>query len=469
MTLIAMDNLAFLILLSLPFIGMVIYNLIKKRDTNMNVSLFILIWFLATLYASRLGIRFTLILVPALSLGLGFCLGRLHKLLSSYMEKGLNVPVSISSVLVPAVFLLLLISPVAAGWKTAASEIPSMDDAWYEALTFIKENSTDDDYKDARWDGAIINSWWDFGHWFKSIGDRAVTFDGASQNTPMAHWIGKVLLTDDENQAIGILKMLDCGSNNAFDNLDMVLNNSPKSIDIIYEIIVQDKNTAINTLLGFGLTEKQAADVIANTHCEPPENYFITSEDMVGKSGVWAHFGSWDFYKSEMYMRVKNTRKENGINILTTDYGLSEQEASKTYYDIQIEEANDWIAPWPSYAQNIRCLPGNNTLNCGGIVIDFDNKVVDYPKQDQIKLKEVLYLSDSGLKSINVDEKGSFSLSVLPGERTALFMSSELTHSMFNILFYYSGEGLEHFDLVKHTTTLTGQDIYVWKVDWNGK
>jgi len=47
-----------------------------------------------------------------------------------------------------------------------------MNDGWYESLTKIKQNASED---------AIINSWWDFGHWFKAVGDRAVTFDGTPQ------------------------------------------------------------------------------------------------------------------------------------------------------------------------------------------------------------------------------------------------------------------------------------------------
>ena len=82
-----------------------------------------------------------------------------------------------------------------------------MTDGWYNSLTKIKEESQED---------AIINSWWDFGHQFITVSKRGATFDGGSQNRPMAHWIGNALLTSDEKTTVGILRMLDCDSNGAF-------------------------------------------------------------------------------------------------------------------------------------------------------------------------------------------------------------------------------------------------------------
>ncbi|GAJ05649.1 unnamed protein product, partial [marine sediment metagenome] len=144
-----------------------------------------------------------------------------------------------------------------------------------------------------------------FGHWFKAIGNRAVTFDGTSQNSPNAHWIGSVLLTDDESYAIGTLRMVDCGQNKAFEELDKVIKDEAKSIGIIEEIVRLDKKEAKAILLKKGLSEKESNNVSTYTHCEPPEDYFITSYDMIGKSGVWSHFGSWDFDRALIYNTLK--------------------------------------------------------------------------------------------------------------------------------------------------------------------
>jgi len=56
---------------------------------------------------------------------------------------------------------------------------------------------------------SVVNSWWDFGHWFKVVAGRRVLFDGMTQNTPYAYWMAQVFLSDDETAAARTLKMLD--------------------------------------------------------------------------------------------------------------------------------------------------------------------------------------------------------------------------------------------------------------------
>ena len=146
-------------------------------------------------------------------------------------------------------------------------------------------------------------------------------------------WIGRSLFTDDEKHTIGILRMVDCGNNNAFWVLDKITEDTPKTIDILNEIAIQDKTNAIKTLKSYGLNSKQIADVIKYTHCQAPENYYITSEDMVSKSGVWGHFGSWDFHKAEMYQTVSKN-KENGKQILIDEFNLGEEQANEYYNQI---------------------------------------------------------------------------------------------------------------------------------------
>jgi hypothetical protein len=457
------DNLLFLLMAGLPVVVMLLYVLIAgfkhEHKTDVFFTILMFIWFIATLYASRQGVRYTLLLVPAFAIGIGLALGRINEIVSAWLVTGFHVPKNISSIVVGAILCLLLISPMLAGYQTSYQQIPMVDDAWWDSLTYIKDNSQPN---------AIINSWWDFGHWFKAIADRPVTFDGQTQNTPMAHWIGHVLLTDDEDEAIGLLKMLDCGSNTAFDKLDAVLNDSPKSVDILHEIVMQKKEDAAKNLLTHGLTEEQTAEVIKYTHCTPPEDFFITSEDMVGKSGVWSHFGIWDFHRADMFMKVKPADKSTGISILTKEFNLSESNATKTYYDIQNTEGDQWIAPWPSYSQSVSCsFKSNTTLDCSGLVIDFKNQTAAAP-QGQMP-REIVYESASKqMTSMKLDPKGQYSVAILPGP-SAILMSPELSRSMFTVLFFYNGTGLKHFDLAKEATTLTGDRIYVWKVNWEGK
>ena len=101
--------------------------------------------------------------------------------------------------------------------------------------------------------------------------------------------------------------MLDCGENDAY---DLVLEETDDPLltkKIIDQIILEDENTARNTLSNY-ITNVD--EVLEKTHCDPPADYFITSEDMVSKAGVWAHFGSWDFERAFAYNTIKTNTKE---------------------------------------------------------------------------------------------------------------------------------------------------------------
>jgi hypothetical protein len=126
----------------------------------------------------------------------------------------------------------------------------------------------------------------------------------------MAHWIGHSLLTNNENDAVGVLRMLDCGSNTAFEKLDESIDDIAKSALIIHDIVKMTKEDAKKYLLKY-VDGKKADEVLKYTHCEPPENYYITSDDMIGKSGVWAHFGIWDFNRATIYNTLKKKEYEN--------------------------------------------------------------------------------------------------------------------------------------------------------------
>ena len=494
------ESVTFIILLGLPYLLIGLYYLLfTKKQLNWEYSLLLAIWMFATIYASSKGIRFVMLAIPAFALAFGFFAGDTYVQLSSYFKK-LGLGKKIASPILIILLCLLLIPPISTARDVANSNAPSMTDGWVEALEYIRDNSDEN---------AIINSWWDFGHWFKAFADRRVTFDGASQNTPQAHWIGKVLLTDDEDLSIGILKMLDCGGNDAFKELNKVINDEVKSVNILYEILGKDEVNANKVLTKYGLDESQKSNVLKNMYCEPPQDFFIASSDMIGKAGVWAHFGSWDFNKASMYRAVKGVSKSEGEDLLVSKFELDEDEASKIYDEIQNNDPDQWISPWPGYVgggdwrgceyQSSGNLT-NNTIACGyDTVIEKRNDVsivllgftFDANNLDDVKVFIEQYDSSgrSMGRSINVPERlivarndkyetyeiqnSSYNIGLLldmtRGTPRVMFMDKMLTGSLFTKLFFMEGYGLNHFENVKNTDTVLGERIKVFKVDWDGK
>ncbi|MFH1212300.1 MAG: STT3 domain-containing protein, partial [Candidatus Woesearchaeota archaeon] len=394
------ELLKFLSLFIIPIYVLIFYSLYQKDENkdgrknekidgkkeekagrfDLNYAFLITIWFLGTIYAGTKGVRFIMLLVPAFAIAFGIFIGRIASILSRLLAKHMNISMVVSKIVFVVIALVIVggipdfdttrtscpfwpeNSLVCKGHFTSYSETPIIDDAWVGVLTKIQnETSTD----------AIVNSWWDFGHWFKAVAERRVTFDGASQNSPVAHWMGKALLASDEHETVAILRMFDCGSNDAFNLVNEKLNDSLASVKLVKQIIMLEAGEAKQKLLEHGFTGEQAEKVLSKTHCDPPQNIFITSGDMVSKSGVWGHFGAWDFEKAHQYNIVRSLSFEEATAELISEFGMTQEQATQRYYELTAlaseREANNWIAAWPGYFTGMRaCFMSNVTKNISG-------------------------------------------------------------------------------------------------------
>jgi len=465
----------YMALIALPVIIGMILLLKSKEDVDVKLAILLVIWFIATSYAALKGVRFSLLMVPAFGVAFGITIAAIYRTVSGWISSELRINDVLTKTIVALLLLLVLIAPVKAGYDVAKSYIPNVNDAWYGSLTKIKENSNQD---------AIINSWWDFGHWFKYLADRRVTLDGSSQAGPPLHWLGKLMVTDDERLSVGILRMLDCGSNNAFDKLNYILNDTHRSIEILEIIVTIEREDAENILTEEGLTEEQATEVLGFTHCNPPENFFITSEDMVGKAGVWAHFGSWDFRRAEMYTLVKGKTAEEGKRILLDpDYNLTPEQADQHYYEIQTQDDNQWISDWPGFLSGVApCEKPNDQgmMNCMQalnnqqlpMIINLTNMDVIIPARESYRPTSIAYITPSGTEEkVFTENTLPISVVLIPdaGGFTTIITHPKLANSIFTRLFYLGGHGLRYFDKFDDQRGITGGRIIVWKVDWEGQ
>ncbi|MEM0230916.1 MAG: STT3 domain-containing protein [Candidatus Woesearchaeota archaeon] len=453
----------------LHFVDIPILKGYKKSHHNLILPILLIIWFFGTAYATYKGVRFALLFVPAFALAAGLGIGILFEMTLQVLS---NAKVhKLFSYLIIAILLVgLMIPQIKMGYATGRAYVPSMNDAWYDALSKIKQDSAQN---------AIINSWWDFGHWFKYVADRAVTADGASQNSPQAYWLGRILVTDNEDEAIAILKMLDCGSNTAFEIIDKKYNDTPTSIAILRSALMLNRSEARKYLSNY-LESEDVERVMQAMDCTPPEDYFITSGDMVGKAGVWAHFGLWDFEKAKLLLNVKSSNFSY-VNSYLSSKNYSESQIQQLIYNItslpdtRYEES--WISPWPSYITQGYCTSqSENTTSCSFNFNDQQLLLVinwsDTPKtfistgKNPITPYSLVYVENASLKEVKYAQPGFQYSVVYTPDNTAVICSPELAKSIFTRLFFLGGAGLNHFKLFDHERELTGSEIYVWKIDW---
>ncbi len=456
------------LLFTLSIIG-ILFLFIKKVNGKRKYVFFGLLltfWYISAIYASQTSARFIALLVPAFALALASFVAFTYSLISKLLSRGFHINKILSKLIVLLILFFIIFPPLLTGAENIAkNEIPGMNDAWYDSLIGIKEDSDD----------GIITSWWDFGHWFVAVAERRVTFDGGDQGERI-HWVGKSLLTDNEAMSVGILRMLNCGQQKAPHVLEKYLNDDTvKAINILNKIMVVDKNQAEEILKQEGLNKKAIEDVLENTHCDDLLNqYYITSDDMVGKGGVWGHFGSWDFNKASMFNKVHNKEKQEGIEILQKDFNLSEDKAKDIYYQIKNTDADQWVSSWPGFSGTYDCTVKNNNANCGqGLIVNLTSYDAKLQTKEGIGIpKSIIYADEKGIheKKFNNSNTG-ISIALVPVGKNfkAIFADSLQTKSIFTKLFYFKGHGLKCFDLLSYKTSVSNNQIFVWKVDWDCK
>ncbi|MBI4140753.1 hypothetical protein HY485_02855, partial [Candidatus Woesearchaeota archaeon] len=442
----------------------------KPTSTTFIYGIFLTLTLFAAIYASFKGQRFIILIIPPAAITAGYAIMRVYAKITQNTTSKITHTFGI-------VFLFFTLVILTNGQQTQIqywleNATPHVNDAWWNALTQIKENSQKD---------AIITSWWDFGHQFAYISDRAVTFDGGSQNTPMAHWVGKLLSTSNEEEAIGILRMLSCGSNKAYDVLTEKYNyNLFEAHEILNNLFLTNKKEEAKKYL-----DKQKInnpeDILQYTHCNPPENYFITSEDMREKAGVWSHFGNWDFKKAYIWQTLKNKPEEEAINIMTNNLSYTKEDAQALYERAQTilddTEAQQWIStPWMYENIQTKCKSTQNTLFCGdSLTFNLETGEANRKEPEGLTpIKKAVYVNEKNNEftettaTKNAIDKGAIVFKSETGDYYVLGAMPQLVSSMFTRLMYFDAHGLKHFKPFAKEKQIDGGFVSVWKIDWNG-
>ena len=462
------SNQVFLLFLFAPVTAYLLRKVYAKENLSFVVIL-LLSWLSITLYFSLTANRFLLLFSLPLSISAGMFIGLFAEKIARWVRRELHLGSRVTMVGTLLIIILLLGIPfnsyVNTAWNTAQQERPTVDDAWWDALKSIEANSSDD---------AIITSWWDFGHQFKQIAGRSVTFDGATQATPQAYWVGRFFLEQNETKAHGILRMLNCGGNTAFEKLNTEVQNTVTAADTLDAILGENRQIAKNILLEANISENTISQVLEKTHCTPPDSFVITSEDMIGKSGVWAHFGSWNLTRAAAFNSVRTKlHEEEDIVASLQQFGINEEEATKLVAEINAlspAQEEQWLAPWPSYRSHAVPCTANQVISCqNGFIATLDGTVISSGTFEQIGLL-VHYNPDTNTQVYTTqNETGTTAVTVVrtpQGRYFAVHSDIQLANSMFTRMFFEEGTSLKHFDLLTKEENILGTTVYVWKAKW---
>ena len=344
--------------------------------------------------------------------------------------------VSIKRALVVVLITLALVSPTVCGaFQTTAATVPGSSDPMWNAMDYVKENSTND---------TVIISWWDFGYLFQIASGHPTSFDGGSQSGDRAYWVGKALTTSDIAQSKGILQMLGTTGSNASELLCNYTGSNVTAVDALDKTLGKSKEDAKSILIkDYNLTDKQASSVVKQSHPSNPNNVsFVLSSDMIGKAGWWSYFGSWNFdtlnstnyqyYMASDYVAI-NPNSQGNITVLN-DSGI--------LYNAEVKRG--------SKVTNTSIDTGTTAQM--GAYWDKNGTTVDLngTEYNPLKASNLICIEDGYLTgNTTLDKNGNYTLYLLGSgdDYTAILMDNELKDSVFTRLFLLGGIDQDSFEL----------------------
>jgi dolichyl-diphosphooligosaccharide--protein glycosyltransferase len=392
-------------------------------------------WFIGMLFACFRGIRFTMFLLVPLGVSLGLAA---EEAIRYFRNKKRVISFAIIILIISFTLQFLKIAD-----ETARGIFPLMNGAWYKTLTGINQKAPKE---------AVVNSWWDFGDWFKAVSQRAVIFDGQSQDTPQAYWMANALISADEREAIGILRMLNNGGNKAFEIINQRLKNSFASVLLLKKIILCEPKEARETLSKF-LPPQEIEEVMKLVFNKPVKAYFVVDYTMPQKIPAISFLGNWDFTKVYLSQNLKD--KEKALDYLVS-LGQDKQKLKKLYEEAELipqEKLHNWVS------HRVRFYGGLCKGQERDNAVLFDNGLVYHPKEKAVylyasekgsyKIPGSLFLFDGGkiedTKYTNSDSDYSVLIFKTEDVYRSVILDSELAKSVFVRLYFLDGGGLTHF------------------------
>jgi dolichyl-diphosphooligosaccharide--protein glycosyltransferase len=415
-----------------------------KRDYLL-YAILLSLWLLITAYALTKGVRFAEAFALPVSLSAGIFIG----LMLGYVKGYIKTP-NLQTVVMIILVLAAIFAPVYSAFAISVNVLPGTDDSMVNSLNWIKGNTSNN---------TVITSWWDYGHLFAAVADRPVTFDGGTQNSPRAYWVGKSLTTNNESLSVGILRMLSTSGDLGPLTMDNYTKSTGKSVEILNNILGVDKETALTILTTkYGLTLDQAQKIINYTHPDNPNpNLLITSSDMVGKAGWWTYFGNWNFQtnNSTAYSYVQG----EGVVIPSNETGLSNNTTVIIANNAIIAEIIDNNIT--AGIVNVNQLQNQN-MSTSELISQLITGLQGNSSTLVIKPHKLIVMQDNNITQNEIVSNGSaYSIVIVKNNGTYMtyLMNKELEDSIFTKLYLLKGQGVTQFIL-----NYEQPGVFVWRV-----
>ncbi len=183
----------------------------KRKDTAFDSIPFeyivILILLLLAIFSARGAVRLIMVLGPISAIFVGYINVELATRFIKNKDDNKKMWYGIFAVLVIILSVYALIGIPFSNQKSgfyyessysAFGFVPGpYNQQWQYAMSWVRENTKED---------AVFGHWWDYGYWIQSIGKRATVTDGGNAIVFWNYWMGRIVLTgDNEQEALDFL------------------------------------------------------------------------------------------------------------------------------------------------------------------------------------------------------------------------------------------------------------------------
>lgn len=434
-----------------------------KEKRFLMLELFV--WLFSVSCLLLFGRRFVMFLTIPLGISSGALWDFLAK--ASFLKRMKKVASSVLLSLVFVSFVLMLVK------NASKVEIkPLMNDCLYRAMVRLKAVTPED---------AVIATRWDLADYVMAVAGRATIDDASWQFTPLPYWQNRALLSNNEKESVGILRMLNSGGNNAFEELSKDLGNDKQlAMELINKMLLLPQNES-RILLAKYIKDKDRIDIILKfMYGAARPAYLLIDNYMNNIIGTLGRIASWDFKRLALWQKFLELDKNGFINYATLKHGYSRKSAEELYLSLKLmdkEEAISWISTFNYRLYTRRSwqgIKGNSKeiLFDNGIAVDLGNARSYFWNGISRLVPGRLIIFDKNkkeLKEYRNSEGDSFLCVFLAREAGAeayssLLLSSPLADSLFFKLYFTGGLGQNNFEKVFQETKEGFSNIYLYRI-----
>lgn len=422
----------------------------QHQYAHLYKSLTLMIFFTASFLLTLGAQRFAMLFLIPLSLTFVLGLQSILNLTTTFSQNWPRRQRQIGQLSICTLMLLYLIIPVRHMHQSIRTLLnPIYNTTWDKALTAIRTGTPKN---------SVINTWWPPGHFIKAMAKRAVTFDGASINVPQAYWMANVFLSTTEEEALGLLRMLNGSGNAAATFLQEIGMDLPNIILLLKEITKVDRGAAARLLVRVLPSPQNRQHLLELTHTPPPPGYLMLYNEFVASNLQLKFIGHWNFKQIDtinknpsLIAQVPPANSKEYIDFLW-------QLSGKPYKYSGPLDLLHKKGPLLLFTDNVTI--DTNTMTC----------TIQSPKYGQGIPQSLFYLKDNQVIE-KVFPNANLPFSVLLVKRhqkeKAVLLDRPLAQSLMTRLYFFEGKGLKYFHPFDYSSDLTKRtEIYTYTIDW---